>query len=112
MTNGSRGRALTYNSTLSRFDNPMTTARLAAAALFLAALPLMAQTIDPTAATPPHAAKKPKVMVKFGDRRVDTLGEDLSSTETQQRWKDIVNRDYFLRKDRPLWCDNGLVKSA
>jgi oligopeptidase B len=49
----------------------MTTARLVVAALLLAALPLMAQTIDPNAATPPHAAKKPKVMVKFGDRRVD-----------------------------------------
>jgi oligopeptidase B len=36
-----------------------------------AALPLMAQRIDPTAAHPPLAAKKPKVMVKFGDRRTD-----------------------------------------
>ncbi|APV52218.1 oligopeptidase B [Betaproteobacteria bacterium GR16-43] len=31
----------------------------------------MAQIIDPSAATPPSAAKKPKAMVKFGDRRVD-----------------------------------------
>ena len=39
--------------------------------LLCAALPLMAQRIDPTAAQPPLAAKKPKVMVKFGDRRTD-----------------------------------------
>jgi oligopeptidase B len=45
--------------------------RLLGAALACAALPLMAQLIDPRAATPPSAAKKPKVMVKFGDRRVD-----------------------------------------
>jgi oligopeptidase B len=49
----------------------MSLTRLSLAAFFLAAAPLMAQTIDPNAATPPHAAKKPKVMVKFGDRRVD-----------------------------------------
>ena len=30
-----------------------------------------AQTLDPGAAAPPVAAKKPKVMTKFGDRRVD-----------------------------------------
>jgi glycosyltransferase involved in cell wall biosynthesis len=34
------------------------------------------------------------------------------SPSTPRRWKDIVNRDYFLRKDRALRCDNGLVKSA
>jgi oligopeptidase B len=39
--------------------------------LLCAALPLMAQRIDPTAAQPPLAAKKPKVMAKFGDRRTD-----------------------------------------
>lgn len=49
----------------------MPTARMLAAALLLAAVPLMAQTIDPKAATPPAAAKKPKVMTQFGDRRVD-----------------------------------------
>ncbi len=31
----------------------------------------MAQTVDPKAATPPQAAKKRKVINKFGDRRVD-----------------------------------------
>ncbi len=32
---------------------------------------MTAQMIDPTVATPPAAAKKPKAMTKFGDRRVD-----------------------------------------
>jgi oligopeptidase B len=36
-----------------------------------AALPMPAQTLDPNVAAPPVAAKKPKVMTKFGDRRVD-----------------------------------------
>jgi oligopeptidase B len=36
-----------------------------------AALPMTAQTLDPNVAAPPIAAKKPKVMTKFGDRRVD-----------------------------------------
>jgi oligopeptidase B len=45
--------------------------RIFGVALACAALPLMAQTMDPKAATPPSAAKKPKVMTKFGDRRVD-----------------------------------------
>src|SRR6185436_10268937 len=49
----------------------MPIARITAAALLSAAVPLMAQTIDPTAAQPPAAAKKPKSMTKFGDRRVD-----------------------------------------
>jgi oligopeptidase B len=39
--------------------------------LLSAALPTQAQALDPQAAQPPVAAKKPKVMTKFGDRRVD-----------------------------------------
>ncbi len=45
--------------------------RILGATLACAALPIMAQTMNPTAATPPAAAKKPQAMTKFGDRRVD-----------------------------------------
>jgi oligopeptidase B len=41
------------------------------AMLLSAALPMNAQILDPNVTTPPAAAKKPKVMSKFGDRRVD-----------------------------------------
>jgi oligopeptidase B len=39
--------------------------------LLCAALPMKAQILDPHVAAPPIAAKQPKVMTKFGDRRVD-----------------------------------------
>ena len=39
--------------------------------LLSATLPVTAQALDSTAAAPPVAAKKPKVMTRFGDRRVD-----------------------------------------
>lgn len=44
---------------------------LLGAFLLSAALPMTAQILDPSSAQPPVAAKKPKVMTKFGDRRVD-----------------------------------------
>jgi oligopeptidase B len=44
---------------------------LLGAVLLSAAIPMNAQTLDPNVTTPPVAAKKPKVMTRFGDRRVD-----------------------------------------
>jgi oligopeptidase B len=44
---------------------------LLGAMLASVALSAASQMIDPAAATPPVAQKKPKVMTKFGDRRVD-----------------------------------------
>jgi oligopeptidase B len=50
----------------------MSTARcLLGALLMSAALPMTAQILDPNVAVPPVAAKKPKAMTRFGDRRVD-----------------------------------------
>jgi len=46
-------------------------ARAALFALAATGLTCQAQTMDAKAATPPLAAKKPKTLVKFGDRRVD-----------------------------------------
>ena len=40
--------------------------RTLGAVLACAAIPLMAQTMDPKSATPPVAAKKPEVMVECG----------------------------------------------
>jgi oligopeptidase B len=44
---------------------------LLGALLLSASLPMNAQTLDPSVATAPIAAKKPKVLTKFGDRRTD-----------------------------------------
>jgi len=50
---------------------PRFTNRFLGALLLCAALPLLGQTMDPKTAVPPVAAKKPKVMTTFGDRRTD-----------------------------------------
>jgi oligopeptidase B len=57
--------------TTSSRAHPRGSGAILAALLLAAALPMKAQLLDPDSATPPAAARKPKVLTKFGDRRVD-----------------------------------------